>query len=366
MKRWSWAELPRFSRAVKACEPDAVLLIYIGWVYHYEFMVTFAPTICKKLFPNVPFVTRFENAMGADPRHTSTFSRAVRKFVAWKEKGRDVDYSYGTLLRDSDHIIVLSERHRMALANHQSDVPLRSTLIPPPVNMRLADGSLESSRSRGRKILKISNETFVVTYIGYLYRGKGLENLLRAFALVATQRSDVRLLILGGAIAPEAGHPDNYLETLHTLAQSLDISDRIMWGGEYTWDSDVTSLSLHASDVCVLPFCQGVQLNNSSFASVAAHGIPVITTRGEPIEEQFVHGENVYLCTPESPESLATAINSLAYDPGLARRLSIGVGKLAREWFSWERALDRTLEVCGIATACLKSNDMRNEELVQV
>src|SRR5688572_21538066 len=102
MKRWSWTEMPRLTRVLRQSAPDAVLLIYIGWIYHYEFMITFAPTLSKKVLPGVPFVTRFENVMGADPRFTSLLSRLIRKWMVLRDGNRDIEYCYGTLLRDSD------------------------------------------------------------------------------------------------------------------------------------------------------------------------------------------------------------------------------------------------------------------------
>ena len=363
MKHWSWSEMPRLAMTLKHCAPDAVLLIYLGWVYQYQFMVTFAPTLSKKLLPGVPFVTRFENAMGADPRYTSLFSRAVRKLMAWMDSKEDVDYCYGTLLRDSDRIIVLSERHRLLLSQISSDVAGKSVLIPPCPNMHLSIGSAEVARFRGRRHLGISDDAFLIMYIGFLHRGKGLESLLRAFALLGKRRTNIQLVLMGGAIAPESGNPSVYVETLYKLAASLGISDRVTWTGEYFWDSENTSLSLYASDVCVLPFSQGVHLNNSSFASVAAHGIPVITTRGEFLEEQFIHGENVYLCPPDSPESLATAIATLAEDMELRHRLRCGIEKLARAWFSWEQALDQTVAACigsTVAGQLLEGSGWRN------
>jgi polysaccharide biosynthesis protein PslF len=97
-----------------------------------------------------------------------------------------------------------------------------------------------------------------------------------------------------------------------------------------------------------LPFRQGVHLNNSSFASVAAHAVPIITTRGEFTEEQFSHGENVFLCPPDSSSALAAAVDAVMNDLQLRERLRAGVERLAREWFSWDRVIDRTIDACGL------------------
>ena len=343
MRQWSWMEMPRLISAMKHCAPDVVLLIYIGWIYNDEFMITFAPTIAKRALPGVRFVTRFENAVGADARHVSAFSRAVRKAMASLEHNRDIDYCYGTLLRDSDRIVVLAESHRRALTQCSSEVAVKAIVVPPPPNMRITVEPNDQARARTRKRLGLSSDTFLISYIGYIYHGKGLETLLRAFAKVSKGRTSVRLLLMGGTIAPESGNPTTYLDELRHLAGFLGLQDRILWTGEYSWESEQPSLFLQGSDVCVLPFQRGVHLNNSSFASAISHACPVITTEGQMLEAPLVHKENVYLCPPECPEAIATAIIDLMDHPELRERLVQGSRQLANECFSWDRALDRTV-----------------------
>jgi hypothetical protein len=81
MRNWSWSEVPKLAAFLKANAPDAIVLEYIGLIYGFHPMITFVPTICKRLFRQVPFVSRFESAfVGADPSQTSWLSRAFRKF----------------------------------------------------------------------------------------------------------------------------------------------------------------------------------------------------------------------------------------------------------------------------------------------
>src|SRR5207253_4470800 len=98
-----------------------------------------------------------------------------------------------------------------------------------------------------------------------------------------------------------------------------------------------------SADLCVLPFDRGVQLNNSSFAAAAAHGLPIITTQGTMVEQPFVHQENVFLCPPRSPEVMATAIGTIMGNPDLRQRLCVGALQLVQEWFSWDKAIERTI-----------------------
>ncbi len=352
MCHWSWSELPRFRRILKRCSPDAVLLMYIGLMYDYHPMITFAPSISKDLLPGIPFVTRFENAFASsDPSRTSLLARGFRKGFVLRWVGVDsVDYGYGTLLRDSDHIVVLCRRHLLALSEHFPGMTSKTILIPPPPNMLIVPEDNGKPRQRGREMLKVSPEEFLVAYLGYMYPNKGVETLLQAFRIVANQRRNARLVLIGGRIDPKItievkGWNDAscYFSQMQQLAKQLGIEGRTAWTGAYASDSVEPSLYLYATDACVLPFDQGVQLNNSSFSCAAAHGLPIVTTRGEILDQPFIHNENVLLCPPKNPTAVADAIISLIDNPELHSRLRRGARTLAKECFSWETAIDHTI-----------------------
>ncbi|MBD0330881.1 MAG: glycosyltransferase, partial [Thermoleophilia bacterium] len=176
-------------------------------------------------------------------------------------------------------------------------------------------------------------------HLGYLYPGKGIETLLRAFALLAAERGRAKLVVVGGALE---GH-EAYPAAVHRLATELGIQKGVRWVGAYAWDGSRGSAPLRAADVFVMPIEIGVQLNNSSVGAAAAHGLPLVATRGELVERAFRDGENVLLCAPRDPHAMAAAIRTVMDDEPLRRRLRSGARELADEWFSWRRAVDRTL-----------------------
>jgi glycosyltransferase involved in cell wall biosynthesis len=344
MQNWDWYELIRLRSFLKACAPDAVFFMYIGLMYKFHPMVTFLPTLCKRLFPNVPFVTRYESAfVGADPSKTSLTSRAFRKLVVrWAGK-KDVAYSSGTLLRDSDTVIALCERHRAMLADEWPPVSEKITLIPPPPNLFIASNSADDARERGRRRLGLIHNEFVVTFFGYLYPIKGVETLLRAFAIVYAQRPEARLLFIGGKVGLDVEGGASYFDEMQALAKELNIEKQTTWTGAFKSEEEEASLYLHASDVCVLPFLEGVQLNNSSFASMVAHGLPIIVTRGPLMDKAFAHGENVLTCDPKDHQGVARLLLEVMSGADLRQRLRAGALKLSDEWFSWDSAIERTL-----------------------
>jgi glycosyltransferase involved in cell wall biosynthesis len=344
MERWDWSELLRAQSFLKSCAPDAVFLMYIGLMYHFHPMVTFLPTLCKKIFPKVPFVTRYESAfVGADPSKTGLISRVFRKLMVRWAGTQNVAYSSGTLLRDSDTVIALCERHRAMLIEEWPPVREKVALIPPPPNLFIASNADGVARERGRMRLGVKSTEFIVTFFGYLYPIKGIETLLRAFATVSAQRPGARLLFIGGKVGLDVEGGASYFDEMQALAKELHIDDRTTWTGAFKSEEEEASLLLHASDVCVLPFLEGVQLNNSSFASMVAHGLPIIVTRGPLMDKAFIHGENVLTCEPRDPQGVAALLLDVMDHADLRNRLRAGALKLAAEWFSWEKATEKTL-----------------------
>jgi glycosyltransferase involved in cell wall biosynthesis len=254
--------------------------------------VTFLPTVSKRLFPHMPFITRYESAfVGADPSKTGVASRAIRRLMVGWVGSHDVAYSSGTLLRDSDAVIALCERHRDMLIHEWGPVSGKVNLIPPPPNLRIVSNALGTARARGRELLGLKPDDFVVTFFGYLYPIKGIDTLLRAFAKVSSQRPNAKLLFIGGKVDLAVEGGASYFDEMQALAKHLHIDGRTIWTGSFNSEEEEASLYLHASDVCVLPFLEGVQLNNSSFASMVAHGLPILVTSGPMMDKAFVHGK---------------------------------------------------------------------------
>jgi glycosyltransferase involved in cell wall biosynthesis len=347
MRSWSWSEAPRLVDCVRRITPDAVYLVYLGWTYGRQFMSTFIPTLAKRAAPRAPFVTRFENVAGAGPQSNGWMSRAIRKGVALLDRRGHVDYEFGTLLRDSDAIVLLSSRHEAIVEERLPGAARKCRVIPPPSNMCMSPDDA-ATRARGRRALGAEPDDFVVAYIGFLYPGKGVETLLAAAGALRTERPKLRLAIIGGALESlKTEYPDraNYVEELHGRASELGIADRIAWTGEYSFDDDRASVYLRSADACVLPFDTGVKMNNSSFSSAAAHGLPIVTTRDDRLEPQFIDEENVLLCPPKSPEAVAGAIRRLMGDAPLRGRLAAGARRFAADWYSWDTAVERTVSL---------------------
>lgn len=247
---WTWSDLPRLTACMKNCQPDVVLLLYLGWIYNFHPMITFLPTICRMVLPGVPCVTQFEAIDGIRRRSFST--RALHKAVALLPGGKDVHRSFGTLLRDSDRIIALSSPHKDALVKHYPAVGEKCVIIPPPPIIRFCSDDSATVRKEIREEIGARETDFVLIYWGYIYPGKGVETLLKAFRTVCARNANIRLVLVGGGLNLP-GRPTDYFQTVQQLPQTLGIAERVTWTGHFNWDSDMGSRYLYAGDACVFP-----------------------------------------------------------------------------------------------------------------
>ena len=123
------------------------------------------------------------------------------------------------------------------------------------------------------------------------------------------------------------------------LREELGLTDRVFWTG-YTPQPEV-SANLLASDICVLPYRDGVSFRRGSFMAALSHGLPIVSTRPRVDVPELVHGENILLVPPDAPVALAEAIARLAQDANLRRRLGEGAARLAQV-FTWEKIAEKT------------------------
>jgi glycosyltransferase involved in cell wall biosynthesis len=339
MRTWSWRDLPRLAKFMKYCSPDAVLLFYSDWTYGRHPMVTFAPVLSKWVAPKAPFVTQF--AIDRASIGASFLTRAILKAVSTCLGSGRIDYVLGVLLPMSDRIVVFSERHRALLSEGNRQAEHKTMVIPPPPAIYMLAEDNGKARKRGRELLGVKPDEFLIAHLGYIYSNKGVETLFEAFRALSTQNTKLRLVMVGGDLT--ASNNLSYAKQIEQIIDQLELTEKIIWTGRFEWNSERGSLYLRAADVCVFPFTEGVTLNRSSLGVAAAHGLPIVTTKGQTVEAPFKDRVNVLLCPPNDPESIAAAVDSLIINPKLRARLAEGALQLARDWFSWDKAVERTV-----------------------
>jgi glycosyltransferase involved in cell wall biosynthesis len=150
--------------------------------------------------------------------------------------------------------------------------------------------------------------------------------LLRAFAIVAGQKPDVDLLLVGDG--PLGGDLEN-------LAQELGIQDRVQFLG---WRPDVPGI-LRAAQVFVL-----TSLSEAAPLTVLeamAAGLPVVVTDVGGIPEMVRNGVDGYLVPRGDPPAIASAILRLLEHPHSAAAMGLAGADRVREQYSLDRTVQR-------------------------
>jgi glycosyltransferase involved in cell wall biosynthesis len=169
----------------------------------------------------------------------------------------------------------------------------------------------------------------IVLYVGTLEPRKGLDTLVAAFAILATDLPHDLVI---------AGKRGWYTEGLFRQVTQLGLESRVHFT-DYVPDEDLPGL-LNLADLFVFPSrYEGFGLPP---LEAMACGVPVVTTTAASLPE--VVGNAALLVPPGDAEALTAALRRGLTDAGLRADLR-GRGMERARCFTWEATARRTLQV---------------------
>lgn len=219
----------------------------------------------------------------------------------------------------ADAIICISENTKKDLLElySVSEDKIKVTYLASEIDASFAD----------RSDLSLSQPYYL--YVGSRdIRYKNFDNLLYAFAKVASVRYDVNLYVVGSQFNPI----ENQLIT------DLNLSDRVKNYG-YTNDMDLAKL-YHCSIAFIYPsLYEGFGIPP---LEAMCCGTPVIAANSSSIPE--VVGDAGILFNPKSIDDLADILLFVIDNPGARDRL-ISQGYQRAKLFSWDKTVNQTIEI---------------------
>jgi D-inositol-3-phosphate glycosyltransferase len=181
----------------------------------------------------------------------------------------------------------------------------------------------------------------IVLFVGRIEQIKGIDVLLRALGLLFVRRPDLRsdvcLLVVGGALDPgdDAPETEKILE-LRRLVHEHRMEANVNFIGSL--DQENLALYYAAADVCAVPSL------TESFGLVAleamACGTPVVGTRVGGLQTLIEHGESGLLVPAGDYQALANAIEQVLTDHRLRMHLAHGARDRA-EHYTWQSVGDK-------------------------
>jgi len=150
-----------------------------------------------------------------------------------------------------------------------------------------------------------------VFWVGRINEGKGVEDLIAAFAKVATSFKDVDLWIAGTG-------DRQYVDHLKRRCRELGMADRVVFPGPIP-NEEVPRYMANAT-VFAYPSRGGEGIPRALLEAMACEAA-VVATKVSGIPEAVIDGETGLLVGKQDVEGLSRALELLLADEGLARRL---------------------------------------------
>lgn len=165
---------------------------------------------------------------------------------------------------------------------------------------------------RKRREVGLDPSDVVIGTIARISPQKGLDDLIRAAALVTAQAPRARFLLVGDAPVGD----EDVRERLRALAFDLDLEDRVLFAG-------------YRTDAIELLRCMDVYVSSSlweglpiTLLEAMACGRPVVATDVTGNRDVVVEGQTGLLVPARDPRRLAAAILAVMMDPDLAARFA--------------------------------------------
>ena len=185
-------------------------------------------------------------------------------------------------------------------------------------------------------------EVLKLLYFGFIYPGKGIEDLFEALAAVFRLRPQARLVLtMAGGSSPELafGSRGNYLSQLRERATQLGIVERIEWQLDLPAGGILDCVQAH--HVMVLPYRDSRKLallgrmrgTSGALSWANASGRGVIASDARAFAEEVSYGNGVVFAQGQS-QALAERIVALLDEPSQARSWATAARALAtqRQW----------------------------------
>ncbi|HEV7216976.1 MAG TPA: glycosyltransferase family 4 protein [Chloroflexota bacterium] len=310
VRRWNMRAWQLLAERIRAWRPDVVHFQYQAAAYGLGGAVTLYPWLLRTWNIRPLSVVTFHDLLTPHMFPLSGRLGLDRQAVTWF--GRGVDAAIATNAEDAERLAHLRTR--------------RVWQAPIGANIPVVAAGTDGVRAR----YCLAPGAPLLAYFGFYNASKGLEELFTAFAGLARQRPDARLLLIGGGVGETDATNVQFAARLRRHAEDLRLADRLIWTGYV--DAAGVSLFLQAADLIVLPFRDGVSLRRGTLMAALSHGCAIVSTHAtSPVTDLE---SAVLLCRANDPADLQRAITE-GLDTEVRERLRREARAVAAQ-YSWE------------------------------
>jgi D-inositol-3-phosphate glycosyltransferase len=193
-----------------------------------------------------------------------------------------------------------------------------------------------------RQQLDLSRDEFIVLQLGRMVPRKGVDNVIRAAAILRHRHQvPVRLLIVGGNAETPDPHSTPELGRLMQLARELDVESCVTFTGQ----RQRGQLRYYYSAANVFVTTPWYEPFGITPVEAMACGTPVVGTAVGGIKTTVVDGETGHLVPAQDPEALAQKLEWLYRNPHAAQRMGWAGMRRAYQQFTWSHVATKIAAV---------------------
>lgn len=195
--------------------------------------------------------------------------------------------------------------------------------IPNGSNIPVRTVSGDDRRSL-RHELGVHDDDVLLIWFGKFAKNKRIDLAIRTLNELRERNRPVHLLVLG--------------ETIDEIRTHLGVGavlppSGVRYLGYQT--AEQSSALLHAADLMLAPYTDGVHVGRTAVIAALAHGLPVVTTATSRVEAVPFNGA-VSLVSSGEDSAFILAVDKLTCDPTARRALGAQGKKLHDEIFTWQ------------------------------
>ncbi|GLU32035.1 glycosyltransferase family 1 protein [Trinickia caryophylli] len=234
------------------------------------------------------------------------------------------------LVREADLVIAECPQDAADLREHYAMDPARIEIVPcgfDPAEF------VPTDRAGARTALGWPSSQFAVLQLGRLVPRKGIDNVVRAHALLRQRENvDAHLYVVGGNadLPNEIATPE--IARLRGVAATCGASEHVTFVGR-RGRAQLREFYGAADVFVTTPWYEPFGITPIEAMACAR---PVVGADVGGIRYTVVDGKTGFLVPPRDPEALAERLARLAHDPALADRMGQAGHERAHAQFTWK------------------------------
>lgn len=256
------------------------------------------------------------------------------------------------IVRFADGIVAECPQDKDDLMNHYDADPDRIAVIPCGFN---PNEFFPVHKNLSRKLLNLDDDDKIILQLGRIVPRKGIDNVIRAFALTVVPGKKIKLVIVGGEGAVSGIGENEEMRRLRDVAAELNVAENVIFAGR----KERSELKYYYSAADLFITTPWYEPFGITPLEAMACGTPVIGADVGGIKHSVIDGKTGMLVPPNNPQILSDRIELLLCNEKLIDNMGVRARLHVQENFTWRKV---ALKMKRLYELILHKRPVRNHE----